>query len=121
MSISLIIAIGVLGGLGSISRFLLDGAVSIRFGGSFPLGTFTVNALGALLLGAISNAGLSSDLELALGAGALGGFTTFSTWMLESHRLAEDGRGGLGAINFLASLAVGIVLVWAGRGLGGLL
>jgi fluoride ion exporter CrcB/FEX len=53
--------------------------------------------------------------------GLLGAFTTFSTWALESHRLGEDGQLRLGALNFLASLALGVAAVWLGRELGGVL
>lgn len=118
MSPLLVLGIGVVGGLGAVGRFVLDGAVSRRFGSAFPWGTFAVNLLGALLLGILVGAAVSQDAFRLAGTGALGAFTTFSTWMLESHRLAEDGQGRLGALNILASLAGGIVAVWLGRHVG---
>jgi CrcB protein len=114
----LLVAVGLIGGLGALGRFALDGAVARRFAGSFPLGTFAVNVVGAFLLGVVAGAVASEDASRLLATGALGAFTTFSTWMLESHRLAEEGRGGIGAGNFAISLAAGILVVWLGRELG---
>jgi CrcB protein len=118
VSALLLIGVGLLGGLGALGRFALDGAVARRWAGAFPLGTFVVNVTGALLLGVVAGAVASEDTSRLLATGALGAYTTFSTWMLESHRLAEDGRGGIGAGNFALSLAAGIVVVWLGRELG---
>lgn len=121
MSAGLLLAVGVVGGVGALARFLLDAAVSLRVAGSFPFGTLAVNLLGAFALGVLVGAAVSGDALRLAGTGALGAFTTFSTWMFESHRLAEDGRFGLGAVNFAASLAVGIAVAWLGREIGALL
>jgi CrcB protein len=118
MSVSVMLAVGVLGGVGAMARFLLDGAVSRRVARAFPYGTLAVNLSGAFLLGLVVGSTLSGDALRLVALGLLGGFTTFSTWALESHRLAEDGRGGLGAVNFAVSLALGVALAWAGRELG---
>ena len=48
----------------------------------------------------------------------MGAFTTFSTWAFESHRLAEDGEGRLGALNFAVSLMLGVTAAWLGRHIG---
>jgi CrcB protein len=118
MSLTLILGIGLLGGVASIGRFLLDGAVAGRVGRSFPWGTLVVNITGAFLLGTLVAANVGAD-ALRLGAtGVLGSFTTFSTWALESHRLAEDGQPRFGIANFLISLLLGISAVWLGRQLG---
>jgi len=114
MSVALVLGIGVIGGAGAIARFLLDGAVSQRVGGRFPWGTLAVNASGSFLLGVVAGA-VEGDAYRLLATGLLGAYTTFSTWMLESHRLGEDGRLRLGAANFALSLAVGLVAVWIGR------
>jgi fluoride exporter len=53
-----------------------------------------------------------------IGTGLIGAFTTFSTWAFESHRLGEDGELRLGAVNFLVSLVLGILAVWAGGRVG---
>lgn len=114
MTVALALGIGLLGGAGAIARFLLDGAVSGRVGGRFPWGTLAVNASGSFVLGVVAGAA-DGDAYRLLATGLLGAYTTFSTWMLESHRLGEDSRLRLGAANFALSLAVGVATVWIGR------
>jgi fluoride exporter len=111
--VTLLLGIGLLGGVGAVARFLLDGAVTARAGSGFPWGTLAVNLSGAFALGLL--VGVADDAYRLLGTGLLGAYTTFSTWMLESHRLGEDGRLRLGLVNFALSLAVGIAAVWLGR------
>jgi fluoride exporter len=118
MSLPLLIGVGVLGGLGGIARFRLDGRVSERVGREFPYGTLVVNMVGAFVLGLLVGLVLDSAADALAGTGLVGGFTTFSTWTLESHRLGEDGRLRVGALNFAASLVVGVGAAWAGRKLG---
>lgn len=121
MSIGLLAGIGLLGGLGAVLRFLLDGTVSLRVAGAFPWGTLAVNLIGALALGLVVGAGFGGDSLKLVSLGLLGGFTTFSTWAFESHRLAEDGMVRLGAVNFAVSLVLGVGTVWAGQQIGELL
>jgi CrcB protein len=118
MSLPVVLAIGLLGGLGSVARLLLDGAVTRRLGRGFPFGTLAVNLSGSLLLGVLVGAALSGDAYRLAGTGLLGAYTTFSTWMLETQRLAEDGRPGLGALNVAGSLVLGVATVWLGRKAG---
>jgi CrcB protein len=113
-----LLAAGLVGGLGAIGRFLLDGAVARRAGRGLPFGTLAVNLSGAFALGVLAGSALSENAYRIAGAGLIGAFTTFSTWALESHRLAEDGQAPLGALNFAASLVLGVTLAWAGRRLG---
>jgi CrcB protein len=113
-----VIAMALLGGVGAVGRFVLDGAVARRAGRAFPYGTLAVNISGALLLGVLVGAALGDDANRLLGTGLLGGYTTFSTWAFESHRLGEDGRLRLGALNFAVSLVLGVTAAWAGRHLG---
>lgn len=117
MSLGLLLGIGLAGGAGAIARFLVDGAVATRAFTEFPLGTFVVNLSGAFALGVIAGAALDDDAYRLLATGLLGGYTTFSTWMFESQRLGEDGELGLGALNLVAPLALGVIAVWAGRAL----
>jgi fluoride exporter len=113
------IAVLVLGGLGAIGRFLLDGLVSGRIDKDFPLGTLAVNLSGAFVLGLLTGLALEGDALLLAGTATLGSYTTFSTWMLETHRLAEDGEFTLGAANALLSLVFGVGAAVLGRLLGG--
>jgi CrcB protein len=118
VSLPVIVAIGLLGGLGSIARFVLDGAVSRALGRDVPYGTLAVNLSGSLALGLLVGAALTGDGYRLAGTGLLGAYTTFSTWMLESHRLAEDGRLRLGALNVVVSLLLGVGVAWLGRRIG---
>lgn len=118
MSVGVAIAIGLLGGAGAVARFVLDGWVASRVRRSFPWGTLAVNLLGAIVLGALVGAAVTGDAYRLAGTGLIGSFTTFSTWMFETHRLAEDGRSRLSLANLAVSLALGLLAVWAGRELG---
>ena len=118
MSALMIVGVGLLGGIGSIVRFLLDSAVGRRLGRSFPFGTLAVNISGAFVLGVLVGAALSTDSFRLAGTGFIGAFTTFSTWTLESHRLGEDGQLRLGMLNFAVSLVLGVGAAAIGRHLG---
>jgi len=107
--------VAVLGGAGAIGRFLLDASISARAGRQFPLGTLAVNASGALLLGLLTGLAARGTLETLAGAATLGSYTTFSTWMLETHRLSEDGELRRAAVNIAASLALGVAAAALGR------
>jgi CrcB protein len=115
----IVVAVGLVGGMGAVARFALDGLVADRAGREFPFGTLLVNVLGALVLGVLVGAAVERNAYRLLGTGLIGAFTTFSTWAFESHRLGEDGELGLGVVNFAVSLALGIGAAWAGRQIGG--
>lgn len=119
MSAATWLAVAALGGLGATLRFLLDAAIGARLSGDFPAGTLVVNLSGSLLLGLLSGLALSGDALLLAGSALLGSYTTFSTWMLESHRLTEDADLAGAALNLLASLALGIAAAALGHAIGG--
>ena len=112
------LGVGGLGAAGALARFLLDGAVGRRLGRAFPYGTLVVNATGAFALGVLVGAALSGDAYRLAGTGLLGAYTTFSTWMLESARLTEDGAWLLAAANLGGSVLLGLLAVFAGLAVG---
>lgn len=118
MSPATLACVGLLGGVGAVARFLLDGAVAARMRRGFPFGTLAVNLSGAFLLGILVGATLSGDADRLLGVGLLGAYTTFSTWAFESHRLSEGGQARLAGANFAVSILLGVAAVWLGRELG---
>jgi CrcB protein len=114
------------GAAGAVARYLVDGFVAQRLSGAFPWGTFVVNASGSFALGllfalAIERSVLPPDIRGPLMIGFLGAYTTFSTLMLESWRLAEDGAMALALANVVGSSVIGIVAVLVGLTLGRLL
>ena len=111
-------AVALLGGIGAIGRFVVDGIVGARVGGSFPLGTFIVNIGGALALGLLAGVAVTGNALLLAGTATLGSYTTFSTWMLESQRLAEDAEPALGLLNVFGSLLFGIGGAALGHAIG---
>ncbi len=108
-------AVALIGGVGSVLRFLVDGAVSAAADGDFPVGTLAVNVSGAVILGLITGLALGHDQALLAGTAAIGSYTTFSTWMLETQRLTEDRRHTTAALNVIVSLAMGIAAAALGR------
>ncbi len=111
----------VCGGVGALARFGVDSLVQSRRLGEFPLGTLVVNVSGCLLLGLLSGLHLSSHAMTLLGTATLGSYTTFSTWMLETHRPAQDGESALAWRNVGMSIAAGLAAVALGRAIGGAL
>ena len=118
MSTSVLVGVAVLGGLGAVGRFLLDGAVQERVDRSFPYGTLAVNLSGSLLLGLLVGLALGRDGQRLLGTGLIGAYTTFSTWTFESQRLREDRQLDLTWANLLVSLGLGVAAAALGRHLG---
>jgi CrcB protein len=110
--------VAVLGGVGAIGRFLLDAVIGGRLGRDFPFGTLTINVTGAFLLGLLTGLSATGNLLVLAGTATLGSYTTFSTWMLESHRLAEDAEGPSAVVNIVLSLALGVGAAALGRAIG---
>lgn len=107
------------GGLGAVLRFALALWVDQRAQVAFPFGTLAVNVTGCFVIGLLATFAdehriLSPALRLFLVAGVLGGFTTFSTFGLETWRLVEDGLTGLAVWNAFASLGASLLAVLGG-------
>jgi CrcB protein len=109
---------GVLGGAGALLRFFVDAVVSSRVSGRFPAGTLVVNLTGAAALGLVAGLALHGDEATLVGTATIGSYTTFSTWMLETQRLAEDGEAAMAWANVATSLVVGLGAVALGRAIG---
>jgi fluoride exporter len=118
VTLPLLIGIGLAGGFGALARFALDGAVAARMAGEFPFGTLAVNLTGAFVLGILVGSTIDADGFRLAGTGFVGAYTTFSTWVFESHRLGEDGQLRLGTLNFAVSLVLGVLIAWLGRHVG---
>lgn len=117
--LALWLGVGVLGGLGALARFLLDGIVSGAASSRFPLGTLAVNLSGTLALGVLVGAALHGNAYLLAGTATIGSYTTFSTWMLESHRSGEDGHAAVLFANVALSLTLGLAAAELGRTIAG--
>jgi fluoride exporter len=109
----------VIGGIGAVLRFLVDRAVASRIARSFPFGTLVVNLSGALLLGLLSGLALSHSAALLAGTAFVGSYTTFSTWMLETQRLAEERQVWPAAANIVVSVVLGIAAATLGLWIAG--
>jgi fluoride exporter len=105
----------LIGGTGSVLRFIVDGAIASRTGRAFPYGTLVVNLSGSVLLGLITGLALSQAGALLAGTAAVGSYTTFSTWMFETQRLGEDRQIRNLVANVLVSLAAGVTAAALGQ------
>jgi CrcB protein len=111
-------AVAGLGGCGAVARFLVDAIVSRRFGFGFPFGTLVINLSGAFVLGLLVGLALTGNALLLAGTATVGSYTTFSTWMLQTHRLADDGHGLAAIVNVLLSVVAGVAAAALGRAIG---
>jgi fluoride exporter len=114
-----VIAMG--GALGSMARFWLSGAVAEKFGEIFPAGTLLVNVSGSLIIGFF--AGLTGpDARLLVSPtirqffmmGICGGYTTFSSFSLQTLTLARDGEFLFAVLNIACSVVLCLIAVWIG-------
>jgi fluoride exporter len=119
----LVIAIG--GALGSVARFALSGAIARGLGEVFPWGTFTVNVIGcfviglfAMLTGPDSRLLVPPEARQFFMVGFCGGFTTFSSFSLQTLTLVRDGDMMRASLNVVASVLFCLLGVWLGSALG---
>ena len=108
------IGVGVFGAIGSWARFRVGGLIAGRRPTDFPLGTFVVNLTGGFLLGLLTGMSVTGDALLVFGTGLLGGYTTFSTWMVEAQRLGEDAEWALMGAYLLGSMLAGLATTGLG-------
>lgn len=111
--------VGIGGTVGALGRYVIGGEITERASGTFPYGTFTVNMIGALLIGALfavlTERGIGHDhLRFLLVVGLLGGFTTFSSYTLEAINLIESGHWPVALAYVAGSNVLGIAACFAG-------
>jgi fluoride exporter len=112
------VAVALLGGAAAAARYLIDAEFAARSDHPFPLGVLAINLAGTLALGLVAGFALSGQALVIVAGGAIGSFTTFSTWMLDSHRLAEAGHAHLVWLNIGFSLIAGFAAIALGHWLG---
>lgn len=115
------------GAFGSVARFWLNGVVSDRFGPAFPWGTLVVNVLGSFVIGVLGamtlpEGRMSSEARAfttqLLMIGICGGFTTFSSFSLQTLNLIRDREWLYAGGNILLSVVLCLVATWLGFLLG---
>jgi CrcB protein len=113
----LLVALG--GAIGSAARYGVGYAAARWFGLAFPWGTLTVNIVGGLAMGVLAarTGPEQESMRLLIGVGALGGFTTFSAFSLETVRLLEH-HPGQAMLYVAASLLLSVGACWLGLSLG---
>ncbi|HXJ01026.1 MAG TPA: fluoride efflux transporter CrcB [Micropepsaceae bacterium] len=119
MQLGLLLAIAVGGAAGSLARHFLSSSIYSVTGSAFPYGILTVNVLGGLIMGIVVELGalkLNYSLEMRafLTTGILGGFTTFSTFSLDSALLIERGDWTGAALYMISSVALSVLALFAG-------
>jgi CrcB protein len=116
MSLWLWIAVGLIGGAGSVAR--MTGTLAIGRG-TPPVGTLVINLFGAFTLGALNGAGVTGDGLLLAGTALMGSFTTFSTWMHEVVSLRDIGQTKWALWLLAGALLGGLAAAALGRALAG--
>jgi CrcB protein len=119
-AIALWVALG--GALGSAARYWCSGLVANAMGETFPWGTLIVNVSGSLVIGFIATVSgpdgrflIPPEARQFMMVGILGGFTTFSSFSLQTLSLARDGEWLLAGANIVGSVALCLIAVWAGH------
>lgn len=112
-------AIALGGGLGSVLRYAVSALTHSRISTDFPYGTLVVNVTGSFLIGLLyvlltERETLDPVWRAGLIIGVLGGFTTFSSFSLETLNLLLGGALGKAALNILLSVGACLVATWAG-------
>jgi fluoride exporter len=114
-----ILFIGLAGLVGTLGRYWLSGLAARRFGETFPVGTLLVNIVGCFLAGFLfylmqERFLVNQTVRTAVMIGFLGGFTTFSSFGLQTFTLLRDSEFGFAALNIVVSNLVGLLMVWIG-------
>ena len=121
-----IILVFIGGAVGSVFRYLVSIGMSRWLGAGFPYGTLTVNVTGSLCMGflyvlIVERASLSAEWRSLLLIGLLGGFTTFSSFSMETLLLLQDAAWLKAGVNTLLNVSLCLFAAWVGLLLGRLL
>jgi CrcB protein len=121
-----VIFIGLAGLVGTLCRYWLSGVLARRYGETFPTGTLAVNVAGCFLIGFLfymfqERYVVGQTARTVVLVGFLGGFTTFSSYGLQTFTLLRDGEFAYAAANVFASNLLGLLMVWGGYALAKLL
>ncbi|MDO4942488.1 MAG: fluoride efflux transporter CrcB [Lachnospiraceae bacterium] len=113
------IAVGAGGFIGAVCRYLI-GLIPLNTSSSFPVKTFVINIVGSFLIGmiaamAVKDHSFNSRLVLFLKVGICGGFTTFSSFALETGYLMENGNTAIALLYAVLSVIIGVLAVFAGQ------
>ncbi len=116
------------GALGTLARYGLSGLVSVQFGETFPWGTLAVNVLGSFIIGFVAVLTAPDGRVFAgpttrqfIMTGFCGGFTTFSSFSLNTLNLIGDGEWGYAGANMAGSVVLCMISVWLGAVCAGLI
>lgn len=114
--------VGLGGAIGSIGRYWLSGLVARWFGETFPWGTLIVNVTGSFIIGLFATLTgpdgrllVASDARVFVMVGICGGYTTFSSFSLQTLSLARDGEWFGVGMNIILSVGLCLLFVWAGH------
>jgi CrcB protein len=121
-----VLFIGLAGLVGTLCRYWLSGVLARRYGETFPAGTLAVNVAGCFLIGFLfymfqERYVVGQTARTVVLVGFLGGFTTFSSYGLQTFTLLRDGEFAYAAANVFASNLLGLLMVWGGYALAKLL
>lgn len=121
MDAKAILAVGIGGGIGAILRYVIGSVFVQRFGPGFPWGTFFINVTGSFLIGIIAqfaltrSFGVTPTVRIFAATGILGGYTTFSTFSLDTIVLVGDGAAPLAGMYVAGSVICGVLAAYAGQ------
>ncbi len=122
MSAAITLWVAVGSAPGGVARYWCSGIIANLMGETFPWGTLIVNVVGSFLIGLIATISgpdgrflIPAEARQFMMVGILGGYTTFSSFSLQTLNLARDGEWLLAGANIVGSVVLCLIMVWAGH------